>query len=658
MNPFLLDDVLPRFDLIKPADLSSAVDQVLSENREQLKVLLSQKEPSWDSFVAPLEWMEEKLSRVWDTASHLHSVEMSKWQRVYDENLEKVIAYSTELSQNHDVFLAFKRISESPTFSDLEEEKQKIVKHALRDFVLSGVHLPIEKKKVYASLQQELGKLSIQFEENLMHSTQAWFYETQDQSLLKGLPPHALEQGKQAAESQKVSGWRFGLDFVTYLNMMTYAESEELRKNFYQAYVTRASSIGPHDPQFDNTEIMRTILEKRHELAELLGFSHYADLSLQTKMLKKTEQVSQFLVDLGNRSYAQAKKEWDELEKFAGRTLQAWDASYVREKYREKYFNFTDEQIRKYFPLPKVLSGLFGIVNLLYEVEIHPVEASVWHPSVRVYRMSKGNEAIAYFYLDLFTRHDKREGAWAAEARSRFFSNEQRILPVAYLTCNFDPPNLSGDAYLTHDQVITLFHEFGHGLQMLLTTANYPSLGGTHGIAWDVVEVASQHFENWCWEKEAIAYIADQLPAELLKKMLAAKQVCSAMDLVRQVVFALYDFELHLRYPVDPLKSYQALSARYSPLPPYPDNRFPNSFAHIFAGGYAAAYYSYLWAEVLSSDIFAKFKAEGLFNEATAKRYHDVILSRGGIPEPDEAFFAFMGREPRLEAFLTERGIS
>lgn len=657
MNPFLCITQLPDFSLIKPSDLTPAIDSLLDENRKKIKELINQSEYTFENFVEPLEEIEEKLSIVWDTASHLHSVSMNVWRDVYQENLPKVINYATELSQSEELYAAFKSVSESKAFASLTLEKQVLIRHALRDFKLSGVHLTLNEKARYAELQQSLGKLSTEFEENLVDSTQAWHYYTENVSELEGLPPHAIQFAKEEAERKGKAGWWLGLDYPCYSNVMMYATHRSLRQRFYEAYVTRASDQGPCAGQHDNAPLMESILKERHALAVLLGFSDYAELSLETKMLKKSEEVLNFLQGLASEVKEKAKTQWRALNEVAGYELQPWDVSYEREQYQAKHYHITEEEVRRHFPVEKVISGLFTIVNKLYSVDIDIYPTSVWHQFVTCYVIKRAGNPIGYFYFDLYARPEKREGAWAAEAKSRFMGSHFQQLPVAYLNCNFDPPTKEGSSFLTHEQVITLFHEFGHGLQNLLTTINYPSVAGTKGIAWDVVEVASQHFENWCWEKEAIHYIADNLPDELLNKMLAARHFCGAIDLIRQIEFSLFDFALHTTYPVEVLAVFRKIHEEYGvlPLPEY--NRFPNGFSHIFEGGYAAAYYSYLWAEVLSSDIFSRFKKEGIFNTSLAQAYLDKFLSQGGVPEPMAAFKAFMGREPKLEAFLKERDV-
>jgi len=666
MNPLLQIKDLPDFQAIQPIHLTPAVDQLLAENKNKMAVYLQQTDYTWENFVEPMMLLEVTLDTVWDLASHLHAVKMGEWRDAYQENLPKIIDYHTAVSQNEAVYKAYESVFLSRAFKYFNASQKKMIEDALRDFRLSGVHLPEAEKKQYAALQQSLGKLTTQFEENLVDVTQAWHYYTEEVALLSGLPDHVLALAKENAKTRGKSGWWFTLEYACYFPVMAYAHHRPLREIFYEAYTTRASDQGPFKNQWDNGPLINEILLKRQCLAEVLGFQHYAALSLQTKVLKETEAVFTFLNDLVAVAHPKAKAEWQILSRYAKdkaelEALQAWDVAYYREKMQLEKYHVNQEETRPYFPLKKVVSGLFFIVKKLFNIDIREVHTSVWHDSVKFYAVYGENDKhLGGFYFDLFSRAEKREGAWMAEAKNRIVTPHIMQLPVAYLNCNFDLPTQTG-AYLTHEQVLTLFHEFGHGLQHLLTTIHYPSVSGIHGVPWDVVEVASQLLENWCWEKEAIVFISENLPDALWDRISAARHFCCAMDLMRQLEFALFDFKLHAEYdkqnPPDVNACLNALRKQLSVLPTPSYNRFSSGFSHIFAGEYAAGYYSYLWAEVLSSDIFHRFQTEGIFNQAVAKRYLQLILSQGGVCEFLMAFFSFKGRNPTVDAFLQQRGL-
>lgn len=666
MNPLENLTDLPNFADIKPEHVDPVLEKLLETNKTKISELLKQSDYTWENFVEPIELLDEKLSVLWDVVSHLHAVKMDVWRDAYQKNLPKLIDYHTELSQSEELFKAYEKISLSPAYIKYSPAKKKVIKNILRDFKLSGVHLSEKEKKYYAELQQELGQLTTQVEQNVVDATYAWNYHIEKESDLAGLPEHTIKLARENAQEQGKSGWILTLDFPCYFSVMSYADDRNLREVFYEAYVTRASDQGPLANQYDNGPVIKEILLKRQLLAEVLGFENYASLSLATKMLQKTEEVFSFLNNLVKVAHKKAQKDWDELANYAKQkhavdALQAWDVAYYREKLQHEKFNITEEALRPYFPLNKVIQGLFTVVNRLYGVSIRQETATVWHPDVKFYSVydATGNK-LGSFYFDLHTRPEKQQGAWAADGKRRLHTPSYSQQPVAYLNCNFEPP-LDGKAFLTHEQVVTLFHEFGHGLHHLLTVIDHPSVAGTHGVPWDVVEVPSQLMENWCWEKEGLALIADNLPDELFERMHAAKNFCSGMDVLRQLEFSLFDFELHAHYqkdnPPDPNAFFQTLKAKMSVVPTPAYNRFANGFTHIFAGGYAAGYYSYLWAEVMSDDIFSKFKREGIFNKNVATRYLELILSQGGVCDPFGAFVDFMGRPPELEAFLQHRGL-
>ncbi|MBI5447798.1 MAG: M3 family metallopeptidase [Gammaproteobacteria bacterium] len=656
---------LPDFNTISPDQVATTLDHLLAEGKKKISNLLNQEKYTWENLIEPLEIGDENLDTFWSTVSHLHAVRMDVWREAYQTNLPKIIEYHTVVSQNEHLFNAYEKIYHSSEYTSFSLAQKKVIENALRDFKLSGVHLPKKEKELYAKLQQDLAALMTQFEQNLVDATQAWSYETQDETILFGLPEHTLLQARENAMKKNKQGWVLTLDYPTYFSVMTYAENRSLRELFYEAYTTRASTQGPHDPRYDNSQLINDILIKRQCLAEILGFPHYAQLSLEEKMLKKPEEVLGFLNDMVAVVKKKAEKERKTLSDYAKKKdalekLEVWDVSYYREKLQYETFSISDDALRCYFPVYKVIQGLFTIVNKLYAVLIREEHAPVWHETVKFYAVyTKEGVCLGGFYFDLYTRPEKREGAWAADARNRLRTPACSQRPLAYLNCNFEPPTEKG-AFLTHEQVITLFHEFGHGLHQLLSVIDYPAVTGTHGVPWDVVEVPSQLFENWCWEKESIQLISERLPEGLLDNMIAAKNFCAGMDVLRQLEFSLFDFELHTYYdkhhPTDVNFLLETIRAQLDVMPVPAYNRFANSFAHIFAGEYAAGYYSYLWAEVMSSDIFSKFKQEGIFNQRTAQSYLKLILSQGGVCDPLASFFEFMGRNPRIEAFLKQRG--
>jgi len=550
-----------------------------------------------------------------------------------------------------------------------------VVDNALRDFRLAGVDLPPEKQRRYREIQQRLARLTSRFEENLLDATQAWSKQITDVRRLAGLPESARAQARQAAEQRNQEGWVFTLEFPSYYAVMTYADDAGLRREVYEAYVTRASDQGPHAGKWDNGPIMEEILALRHELAQLLGFANYAERSLATKMAPSPEKVMAFLRDLADRSLGQAQEELEELKRFAREQygveeLAAWDISYYSEKLRQRRYALSDEDLRPYFPEDRVLPGLFEVVKRLYGLEIRRLEGiETWHDDVRFYEIRDAEGRLrGQFYVDLYARPKKRGGAWMDVCISRMRRADGSVqTPVAYLTCNLTPPVGDKPALFTHDEVITLFHEFGHGLHHMLTTVDYASVAGISGVAWDAVELPSQFMENWCWQREALDLIAghyrtgEPLPDELFDKMIAARNFQAGMQMVRQLEFSLFDFRLHLEYdPETGARIQQILDevrAEVAVVRPPVYNRFQHGFAHIFAGGYAAGYYSYKWAEVLSSDAFGRFEEEGIFNRETGLAFLETILEQGGARDPMDLFKEFRGREPEIEALLRHSGI-
>jgi oligopeptidase A len=674
-NPLLSMDGLPPFSQIRPEHVEPAIDHLLADNRQRIEALLDGLDtPTWEALVAPIEEWEDRLSRVWSPVGHLNAVMNNEALRsAYNACLPKLSDYATEMGQNERLFRAYKAVAESG--AGLDEGQRKVLENALRDFHLSGIDLPAEQKARFKAISQELSQLTSKFEENLLDATNAWSKQITDESQLAGLPPSAKDLARQTAEQRDLPGWLLTLEFPSYYPVLTYADDRALRLELYEAYHTRASERGPHAGQFDNTAAMEKILALRHELAQLLGFASYAERSLAKKMARSTTDVVAFLEDLARRSRPQAEREMAELAAFARErdgleALEAWDVAYYSEKLREQRYAFSQEEVRPYFPATRVVPGLFAVAERLFGVTIREVGGvDVWHPDVRFYEIRDlAGELRGQFYLDLFARPKKRGGAWMDDCRGRMRHGDRLQTPVAYLTCNFTPPVGGKPSLLTHDEVETLFHEFGHGLHHMLTRVDYPPVAGINGVAWDAVELPSQFLENWCWEREALDLIAGHfetgapIPGDLYGRMKAAKNFQSAMQMVRQLEFALFDFRLHLGY--DPAKGgriYDTLDAvrREVAVIRYPEfNRMPHGFSHIFAGGYAAGYYSYKWAEVLSADAFSLFEERGVFDPDTGRSFRENILERGGSRDAMDLFVAFRGREPRIDALLRHTGIA
>ena len=579
--------------------------------------------------------------------------------------------YSTRLGQNRQLFEAYKSLADSEEFNKLDSAQQKVINDNLRDFYLAGVALEDDKKARYGEIKKQLSELASKFSDNVLDATMAWSKLITNESELAGLPESALASAKQLAKSKEREGWLLNLDFPSYLPVMTYCDNRELRKEVYTAFCTRASDQGPNAGEFDNTENIKRILKLRHELAQLLGFDNYTEYSLATKMAKSPDKVIKFLEDLAAKSKSQAEKELAELKAFAKdglgvEELEAWDIGYYGEKLRQQRYAISQEELRPWFPVEKTISGMFEVVNKLYGIEFETVDnVDAWHKDVRFFNIIRKGKVIARFYLDLYAREHKRGGAWMDVCRSRWKQDGKLQLPVAYLTCNFTPPVDDKPAILTHDEVITLFHEFGHGLHHMLTNVDYAAISGISGVAWDAVELPSQFMENWCWEKEGLAIISGHfetgkpLPEEMRNKLLAAKNFQSAMMMVRQLEFSLFDFKLHKEYRenIDAQSVLNEVRKQVAVVIPPSFNRFQNSFSHIFAGGYAAGYYSYKWAEVLSADAFSRFEEEGVFNRETGESFLHEILEKGGSAEPMELFVNFRGREPEIDALLRHSGI-
>ena len=674
-NPLLQSFDLPPYSLIKPEHIEPAVDTILADNRAALAKLLSEQDaqPTWQGFVLALDELGERLGRAWSPVSHLNAVCNSpELRKAYEACLPKLSEYWTELGQNRDLFNAYQALATGPDAAGYDVAQKTILEHTLRDFRLSGIDLPADKQKRYGEIQMRLSELTSTFSNQLLDATQAWVKHVEDESLLAGITDAAKGQMKQAAEAKGLEGWLITLEFPSYYAVMTYADNRALREEVYAAYATRASDQGPNAGQNDNGPLMNEILDLRQELAGLLGFANYSELSLASKMAESTDQVLSFLRDLAVRSKPYAEQDLNELRAFAAEQgcddLQSWDVGYYSEKLQEQRYSVSQEILRPYFPVDKVLSGLFAIVQRLYGIEIRELhDFDSWHPDVRLFEILENGEHVGRFFFDLYARANKRGGAWMDGARDkRRTGSGELVSPVANLVCNFTPASKGKPALLTHDEVTTLFHEFGHGLHHLLTRVEHSGASGINGVAWDAVELPSQFMENWCWEPEGLALMSghyetgEPLPQDLLDKMLAAKNFHSGLMMVRQLEFSLFDFELHAthgdgRSVLDVLN---AIRDEVSVMRPPAYNRFPNSFAHIFAGGYAAGYYSYKWAEVLSADAFSKFEEDGVLNPETGRAFREAILARGGSQEPMVLFVDFRGREPKIDALLRHLGLS
>ena len=674
-NPLLDDSLLPAFSRIAPEHVLPAVEQRIAACRAEIERLTREVTvPTWETFIEPLEEVDDALNRTWSPVGHLNGVMNSDALRTaYNACLPLLSELGTEVGQNEDLFRAYQAVA---SLEHLDATQRKLVDNALRDFHLSGVDLPPEKKARYKAISQELSQLTAKYSENVLDATNAWSKLITDASELAGLPESALALARQNAEQRGQEGWLFTLDMPSYLPVMTYADNRELRFEVYQAFGTRASDQGPHAGQWDNGETMERILALRHELAGLLGFANYAEYSLATKMAPSTDAVVAFLEDLAGRSVEQARRELQEVRDFAREhhgadDLEPWDIGYYSEKLRVHRYQISQEELRPYFPVSRVLEGLFGVAERLFGIRITEAQAfDSYHPDVRFFeiRDADTDTLTGQFYLDPFARPNKRGGAWMDVCTNRMHTTRADQIPVAYLVCNFTPPVGDTPSLLTHNEVETLFHEFGHGLHHLLTRVDYPAVAGIHGVAWDAVELPSQFMENWCWERESLDLFAAHwqtgapIPQDLYERMIAAKNFQSAMQMVRQLEFALFDFRIHREY--DPARGgrvYEILEEvrdAVAVIRPPAFNRFPHAFSHIFAGGYAAGYYSYKWAEVLSADAFSLFEERGVFDADTGRAFRTAILERGGSRDAMELFVDFRGREPDNEALLRHSGIA
>ena len=672
MNPLLHFSGLPHFDQIKPEHVTPAIDQLLAESRALVAHLQTDVTvPSWENFVHPLDDAEEKLSRAWSQVSHTNSViNTPELREAYNANLTKLTAFYADMGQNEAMYARYKQLKAQPEFATMNMARKKIIENEIRDFRLSGAELPADKKARFKAIQEELSRLSSKFEENVMDSTDAFSLLVENEDELVGIPPDELQSAREAAEKDSKPGWKFTLHLPSYMPVLQYADNRALREKLYYAYATRASEFGK--PELDNTALIGQILQLRAEAAALLGYANYAELSLATKMAQSPQEVTDFLRGLARRAKPFAGQDMTELQTYALKLgldqLQAWDVAYVSEKLREERYAFSDQEVKQYFPENRVLQGLFRVISGLYGVEVRKANAAVWHADASFYEiLDKSGQLVGQFYLDLYARDKKRGGAWMDEAITRRRKAHGIETPVAYLTCNFAAPVGNKPALFTHDEVITLFHEFGHGLHHLLTKVEEYGVSGIKGVEWDAVELPSQFMENFCWEWDVLQHMTQHvetgaaLPRALFDKMVAAKNFQAGMQMVRQIEFSLFDMRLHSEF--DPTGNKTALQLleevrdEVAVVRPPAYNRFPNNFTHIFAGGYAAGYYSYKWAEVLSADAYSLFEENGVLCDETGQRFWNEILAQGGARSAMESFIAFRGREPTIDALLRHNGM-
>ena len=677
MNALLLKSSFPDFDSISAEHVVPAIEAILKANRSELaSIKLGAEGADLVQAFHALERLSARLNDAWAPIAHLNAVMSHDALRTaYNTCLPLLSAYETELGQDRDLLEIYEAIAAQQTALQLSRAECKAVANALRDFRLSGVALSDDDRKRYGELKQRLSEQTSLFSEHILDATDAWEKVIKDEAELDGLPETAIALARQAAEAKGYGGYLLDLSSPSYSSVMTHATDRGLRRAVYEAYTTRASELGPQAGQFDNTALIQTILEDRLALAKLLGFGQFSELSLATKMAENPAAVMTFLTDLSNHSKVVAEQDFDEIACFGSEALglssiQPWDVAYCADRLKRHRFDLSDEDLRPYFPAQKVIDGLFEIVQRIFGVEVTPVtDMSVWHPDVTTYLIHREGVPLARFYFDLYARAKKRGGAWMADCRCRRQDPAHGLtLPVAFLTCNFPPPVNDQPALLRHDDVVTLFHEFGHGLHHMLTQVDCASVSGINGVAWDAVELPSQFLENWCWDPEALNLISGQvetgepLPLALLDKMQQARNFCSGMQMVRQLEFALFDFRLHNEFDGNPATLQAILDqvrAAVSVIPISETNRFQNGFSHIFGDvmGYAAGYYSYKWAEVLSADAFSKFKEDGIFNRQAGERFLTTVLEQGGARDALELFVDFRGRAPTVTALLQQEGI-
>ena len=666
----------PIFNAIEISSISQNIKTQLQKNKQEIETLmLNINEYSWDNFILYIENLDNELSKMWSVVSHLnHVVNSEELRKEHDKCLPLLSEYGTWMSQNKRLFQIFTSIYEQGNYDQDNLAQKKYLENALKDFKLSGIDLLDEEQKKYQEIVKELSTLSSQFANNVLDSTNAWEKHITEETQLVGLPQFALDLLAQNAKQRDKTDWLLTLDAPCYTAIMMYADDPKLRKEVYHAYCTRGSKENECFVEYDNSAVMDRILFLRNELAHLLGFQNYAEKSLATKMAETPQMVLDFLMNLAEQSYEKAMEEFSSLEKFARKhydksKLEAWDIAYFSEKQKQELYQISDEKLKPYFPENKVVQGLFDIVEKLFSVTIKEDKTvPTWHQDVKFYHiLNEENGIQAGFYFDLYARKNKQGGAWMADYQSRFLMDNKEQMPIAFLTCNFNPPIGDKPALFTHDEVNTLFHEFGHGLHHMLTKVNILGVSGINGVEWDAVELPSQFLENWCWDKEALRLISghyqtgETLPDDLMNNMLKTKNFHSAMMLLRQLEFSLFDFKLHLEYQSDKPDFIQSVldDVRRNVAVFFPPsfNRFQNSFSHIFAGGYAAGYYSYKWAEVLSADAFSRFEEEGVFNSEVGHAFKKAILEKGGSQKAMDLFIEFRGRKPSITPLLKHSGI-
>ncbi|MDI1298342.1 M3 family metallopeptidase [Methylotenera sp.] len=672
-NPLLYLAGLPKFNEVKPEHVSPAIDSLLTEGRALVESLATATEaPTWENFALKLEDHSDKISRAWSQVGHMNAVVNSpELREAYNENLAKLTDYGSDMSQDERLYAKYKATQASAGFANLTPTQQKIINNEVRDFKLGGAELPEAQKARFKEVSEELSKLGSKFEENILDNTNDFAHYVEDIADLAGIPADAIEAALEAAKAEDKTGYRFSLQFPSYMPVLQYGENRALRETLYRAYATRASEFSKKD--WDNTTLISDILKLKQEEAQTLGFKNYAELSLATKMADTPAQVTEFLDTLAKRAKPYAERDMQELTTYAKKLgiedMQSWDVGYVSEKLREDKYAFSDQEVKQYFPESKVLEGLFKVTETIFGVQVQKAEAPLWHADAAFYQINDAaGKAIAYFYLDLYARNNKRGGAWMDEAITRRKKVDGIELPVAFLTCNFSAPVGGKPALFTHDEVITMFHEFGHGLHHMLTQVDEYGVSGIKGVEWDAVELPSQFMENFCWEWEVLRHMTAhvdtgaQLPRELFDKMVAAKNFQAGMQTMRQIEFSLFDMRLHGEF--DPNGKLTALDLieqirdEVAVVRPPKWNRFPNSFSHIFAGGYAAGYYSYKWAEVLSADAYSLFEELGVLSSQAGSRFKDEVLAKGGSRPAMESFIAFRGREPNMDALLRHNGMA
>ena len=670
-NPILEQITIPLFDKIKSHHLVPAIQKIIIDNETTIKNIenIQDSEISYE-FVKELSKIDYRLSNAWSQIGHLNSVCNSEEFRVeYNKCKDLITDYYSNISQNVKVFNLYVKLKESSLFAELTSIQQKVIDNEIRDFKLGGVNLALEEQAKYKKIQSKLSKLASKFEENVLDETNQYFLHIEDSERVRGIPDDVLEQATLLAKEDKKSGYYFTLHFPSYIPVLQYAHNRDLRQQLYEAYAKKASELS--NPKYDNSKIIQDILFLRSQLANLLGFHNFAELSLDTKMANSPKEVCDFLKNLASKAKPFAEQDYEDLKKYALKDgikhLEAWDVAYYSEIIKQEKYLISDQEIKQYFPEHKVIKGLFDLVNKLYGIEILESKAPSWHSNVAYYEIQQSNKIIGSFYLDLYARKNKRGGAWMDECISKSQFNGHIDYPVAYLTCNFSSPIGKNPALFTHDEVITLFHEFGHGLHHLLTQVDEYNVSGIKGVEWDAVELPSQFMENFCWNWEVIQNMTEHIksketmPKNMFDKLIQSKNFQSGMQTVRQVEFALFDMLIHMNdnpINLNVLETLEKVRDEVAVVRPPKWNRFPHSFSHIFAGGYAAGYYSYKWAEVLSADIFDEFLNNGVLNKDIGTRFRKEILSVGGSRGANESFVKFKGREPTIDALLKHNGLA